>query len=257
MGENKWPHLNQILKNSDSGDTIPSNLQWGKWMHYFEHDGFQNRGSIHTHGFAYTEKKIHHCDQRCRPEGYENKQCSKGFPQPLSKTTHCSPNSLCYIYQRTKPEDRMVVPYHPETLLFWKAHINFQYVTSTGFAKYITKYVTKSEPSELFDIDEKDEYRKHVMARRLGAMELVVLLLQYPITRCSISIQYFPSAPSKYRTRSVKPIHLLQNENNDDGSEEKEEEAPYWDDAIDKYFDRPEHMPFKTEKFITCQRFED
>ncbi|CAH1766847.1 11736_t:CDS:2 [Entrophospora sp. SA101] len=51
----------------------------------------------------------------------------------------------------------MVVPYHPETLLFWKAHINFQYVTSTGFAKYITKYVTKSEPSELFDIDEKDD----------------------------------------------------------------------------------------------------
>ena len=33
-------------------------VQWGKWIHYFECDEFQNHGSIHTHGFAYTEKKI-------------------------------------------------------------------------------------------------------------------------------------------------------------------------------------------------------
>ncbi|CAG8607059.1 4740_t:CDS:2, partial [Acaulospora morrowiae] len=71
------------------------------------------------------------------------------------------------------------------------------YVTSTGFAKYITKYITKLESSELFDIDEQDEYRKHIIARRLGTMELM-------------------------------------------------DELPYWDDAIDKYFDRPDH-----ENFIT------
>ncbi|RHZ89992.1 hypothetical protein Glove_9g21 [Diversispora epigaea] len=50
----------------------------------------------------------------------------------------------------------------------------------------------------------------------------------------------FTSAPSKFRYRSVKPIHLLteiDDNNNDD-------ELLYWDDAIDKYFDRPDHPNF-------------
>ena len=111
-----------------------------------------------------------------------------------------------------------MVPYHLETLFIWRGHINFQYVTSTGFAKYITKYVTKPEPSELFDINEQDEYRKHIMARRLGAMELMVLLLQYPLIRCSVSVFYLPSAPSELRPRSVKPIHLLLSQKNDNGN---------------------------------------
>ena len=90
--------------------------------------------------------------------------CKKGFPQPLSDTTYCSPNSLRYIYRRTKDEDRWVVPYHPETLLIWNGHINFQYITTTGFARYITKYVTKPEASELHlptkSIDSLDDRHK-------------------------------------------------------------------------------------------------
>ncbi|CAH1767476.1 13410_t:CDS:2 [Entrophospora sp. SA101] len=58
----------------------------------------------------------------------------------------------------------------------------------------------KKRQQHLFDIDESDEYRKHVLAQRLGTMELMVLLLQYPLTRCSVSVQYFPSAPSELRT---------------------------------------------------------
>jgi hypothetical protein len=131
----------------------------------------------------------------------------------------------------------MVVPYHPETLLIWRRHINFQYITSTGFAKYIMKYVTKPESSELFDIDKQDEYRRHVMARRLGAIELIVLLLQYPLTRCSVSVLYLPSTLSELRTRSIKLIYLL-NTNNDDGTNDDDNDVvPYWDDTIDKYFD--------------------
>ncbi|CAH1761791.1 13433_t:CDS:2 [Entrophospora sp. SA101] len=63
-------------------------------------------------------------------------------------------------------EDRMVVSYHPETLL-----INFQYVTFE-FARYITKCVSKSKHSKLFEINETDELQKHTMAKRLGAMKL-------------------------------------------------------------------------------------
>jgi hypothetical protein len=39
-----------------------------------------------------------------------------------------------------------------------------------------------------------------------------------------------PSIPSEIRNKSVKPPYLLQQE---------EQLSPYWDDAIDKYFDRP------------------
>src|SRR5687768_13176885 len=84
MAENKWEHLKIILENTDNKDTLPTNrplhvylhyhnkltnirnklwkspdlVQWGEWLHYFERDEFQNRGTIHTHGFAYTEKSI-------------------------------------------------------------------------------------------------------------------------------------------------------------------------------------------------------
>ncbi|CAG8468233.1 10543_t:CDS:2 [Diversispora eburnea] len=68
----------------------------------------------------------------------------------------------------------------------------------------------------------------------------MILLLQYPLTRCSVSILYLPSAPSELRSRSVKPIHILTEINNDDNNEE----FPYWDEAIDEYFDRPDHPNF-------------
>jgi hypothetical protein len=83
MGEDKCPHIKEILKNTDNKDSLPTNrplhvylhyhnkltnirnklwkdpeiIQWGKYLHYFERDEFQNRGTIHTHGFTYTEKK--------------------------------------------------------------------------------------------------------------------------------------------------------------------------------------------------------
>jgi hypothetical protein len=163
MAEDKWPHLHQILQSSDNHDTLLTNYplhvymfycnylnniynklwksfnltRWKKWEHFFECDEFQNRETIHMHGFAYTEKKTlqlisldiiytdildpdtkpelyclvtifqtHHCDYRYRLQHQNNDElCSKGFLQPLSEMTHCSPNSLHYIYRHTKEED--------------------------------------------------------------------------------------------------------------------------------------------------------
>ncbi len=136
MAENKWSHLHQILQSTDNYDTLPTNhplhvymfyhnylsnihnklwknsnlVWWGKWEHFFECDEFQNKKTIHTYGFVYTEKKIpeliflniihtdipdsntepelyhlvrifqvHHCDHRCRSQGSSNELCSKGF----------------------------------------------------------------------------------------------------------------------------------------------------------------------------------
>ncbi|EXX55721.1 Pif1p [Rhizophagus irregularis DAOM 197198w] len=234
---------------------------WGKWHHHWERDEFQNRGAIHTHGIAFVEKsidelvldnviradlpdpvlepelyqkvlahQIHHCQERhCGGPPAPGKRCSKGFPQPLSVNTYEDESTLRYIYRRTKEEDRWVVPYHAPTLMLWDGHICFQYVTSAHLQKYLIKYVSKAEPSELFELYEHDAMKSHVLGRRLGSMELMLLLLGKTVCRSSIAVEYLPTLPSSERIRSIKPIHILQEEDMD----------PYWSDAVDKYFERP------------------
>jgi DNA replication protein DnaC len=236
--------------------------KWGKWKHHWERDEFQNRGAIHTHGIAYVEKsinelilnniiradlpdpnlepelyqkvlthQIHHCQEyHCGGPPTSGKRCSKGFPQPLSNITYEDNNTLHYIYKRTKEEDRWVVPYHAPTLMLWDAHICFQYVTSAHLQKYLVKYASKAEPSELFDLFEPDAMKSHILGRRLGSMELMILLLGKPVCRSSIAVDYLPSLPSSERIRSIKPVYIIQEQENID---------PYWSDAIDKYFERP------------------
>ena len=239
----------------------PNLTDWENLLHHFERDEFQNCGAIHTHGIAYLSKsipelinsnviradlpdpnlepelyelvkkhQIHTCDSRCGGPALNGSRCKKGFPQPYSNTTYEDPKSLRYIYRRTKEEDLYVVPYHAPTLFLWNGHVNFQYVTTRQFAKYMTKYVTKSEPTEYFNITEPDAFRKHVLARRLGSMELMILLLGNSICRSTIAVEFLPSIPPEVRNKSVKPPYVLQQD---------EQLSPYWDDAIDKYFDRP------------------
>jgi hypothetical protein len=69
----------------------------------------------------------------------------------------------------------------------------------------MTKYITKSEPTEYFEIHEADAFRKHVLARHLGLMELMILLLGYSIYQSSIAVEFLPSVPFKVRNKSVKP----------------------------------------------------
>ena len=98
----------------------------------------------------------------------------------------------------------------------------------------MTKYITKPENSDLFKLTEYYSYRTHILARCLGAMELMILLIGYSICRSTIATEYLPSTPPNIRTKSIKPLYLLDNENSD----------PYWADAIDKYFLRPINLCF-------------
>jgi len=78
INENGWKHLKNILSLTDNKDTNPINRllytylhyhhrlelirnklwknsklsKWGKWIHHWERDEFQNRGAIHTHEVA-------------------------------------------------------------------------------------------------------------------------------------------------------------------------------------------------------------
>src|SRR3990170_9022284 len=106
--------------------------------------------------------------------------------------------------------------------------MNAQYVTSKGFARYITKYVTKAEPSHIFNITDNDKFREHIVARRLGAMEAMFLILGETICNSSIQVKYLNTDLPNTRPKAVLPIHLLTDENDD----------PYFKDPIEKYMNR-------------------
>jgi hypothetical protein len=242
-------------------------VDWGTIDHFFERIEFQNRGAAHLHGCYWTStstsdllaqhtirsdlpdpetepelyhaviaNQIHECKPSlCSGPALPGERCKKGFPRPFSSSTYEDPASLYYIYECHKPEDQYVVPYHPATLLAWKAHINVQYVSTRGFARYMVKYISKSEPTHVFNIREGDRFQQHVVARRLGAMEAMFLLLGETICNSSIQVLYLTTEPPESRPKAVKPIHLLH----------QDENSPFWDDYVTKYFARPADVCFE------------
>ncbi|CAG8597867.1 3919_t:CDS:1 [Ambispora leptoticha] len=93
----------------------------------------------------------------------------------------------------------------------------------------MTKYVTKSELPDVFQITEQDIYQNNVIARRLGSMEQMMLLLGKHICHSSIDVLYLPTNPPETRSHTVLPIYMINNN----------ESNPYWSDMIEKYFARP------------------
>ncbi|CAJ0648043.1 5265_t:CDS:2 [Entrophospora sp. SA101] len=243
----------------------PQHSNWGNIDNFFERVEFQNRGAAHTHGVYWVTKtiekmiteniirsdlpdpdiepelyeyvsrhQIHTCSPKCGGPAAPGQTCKKGFPRPFSPMTHENNELKKYIYYCRSSKDRWVVPYHAPTLIIWNAHINIQYVNTRGLARYLNKYVTKSEPSHIFNIREGDKYREHVQARRLGSMELMFLLLGKTICDSSNSVEFLTTDPPTMRNKAIKPINYLLND----------EESPYWNDHIEKYFARPNHEEF-------------
>ena len=184
--------------------------------------------------------QIHTCkDHLCgKSPGHSdvNNPYRKGFPQPLSSITYHHPDELRYRYARFKREDQNVVPYCPQFLLIWQAHINVQYVTSAGLSKYVTKYVIKGEHKSIVSVDSMDEgIRDHIEARRIGAMEIMCLLNSKPIIKLSSSVQFLPTAMPEFRSSTIKRVHEI----------EADPDNPYYPDSIEKYFKRPNDVVFR------------
>jgi hypothetical protein len=249
---------NNVWKNSEHS-------KWDNINHFFERIEFQNRGAAHTHGVYWISKtieqminenlirsdlpdpiteselyekvkanQIHTCSSKCGGPAAPGHTCKKGFPRPFSPNTYFDNDTQHYIYRCTKPEDQWIVPYHPQTLMIWDAHMNIQYVSSRKLAFYLTKYIAKAEPSHVFNIKEGDKFREHVVARRLGSMELMFLILGETICNSSCAVTYLTTDPPTSRQKAIRPISLI-NEEDDD---------PYWKNHIEKYFNRPEEEEF-------------
>ena len=237
---------------------------------------FQLRQAIHTHMLLWVERsipeliqcnyiradvpdpvnekqlydlviahQIHTCQLHLcgKPPKHDNVNdpCKKGFPQPLSMTCYHPPGELRYRYARFKPTDQYVVPYNPRFLLIWKAHINVQYVTSEGLTKYVTKYVTKSEPISIVNLPTEDRVKAHIQARRIGAMEIMCLLNSKPIIKLSSGVAFLPNSMPEIRTLAIRPAHEI----------ERDPENPYYPDSIEKYFNRPQDPIFDNLSYST------
>ena len=68
--------------------------------------------------------QIHTCNSKCEGLAALEHTCKKGFSCPFSSHTYYNTDFQCYIYRCIKPEDQWVVPYHPQTLMIWDAHMN-------------------------------------------------------------------------------------------------------------------------------------
>ncbi|GBC19376.2 PIF1-like helicase domain-containing protein [Rhizophagus irregularis DAOM 181602=DAOM 197198] len=242
----------------------PEHSEWGNLTNFFERVEFQNRGAAHTHGVYWVSKSIeqmiaenlirsdlpdpdiepdlyekvkanqvHTCSAKCGGPATLGHTCKKGFPRPFSPVTYFDIDTQRYIYRCIKAEDQWIVPYHPQTLMIWNAHMNIQYVSSRKLAFYLTKYIAKSEPSHVFNIQEGDKFKEHIVARRLGSMELMFLILGETICNSSCAVTYLTTDPPTSRQKAIRPIYLI--DENDD---------PYWKNHIEKYFDRPEEEEF-------------
>ena len=243
----------------------PEHSGWGNLNQFFERVEFQNRGAAHTHGVYWVSKtieeminenlirsdlpnpntepdlyekvkanQIHTCSSKCGGPAAPGHTCKKGFPHPFSPNTYFDTNTQRYIYRCTKPDDQWIVPYHPQTLMIWDAHMNIQYVSSQKLGFYLTKYIAKSEPTYVFNIKEGDKFREHIVARRLGSMELMFLILGETICNSSNTVTYLTTEPPTSRQKAIRPISLISEDDDD----------PYWKNHIEKYFDRPEEEEF-------------
>jgi hypothetical protein len=249
--------------------------RFGKLLELIERFEFQLRGAIHSHCLLWTEKsvtellqsgfiradipdpvkepklhdlvmkyQIHKCkDTICGGPGKYGK-CTKGFPCDPSEKTYHQPGNPRYTYARSE-NDIWVSPYNAELLLIWEGHCNVQFVTNEGLAAYITKYVAKGEPISTLNVGDTTAVQRHVLARRIGAMEIMVLVSGLEIFRSTRGSYFVPTTLPDMRIYSVRPPAYIE-QNPDD---------PYYPDALEKYFARPRLYEQLTyfEYFKHCQ----
>jgi hypothetical protein len=124
--------------------------------------------------------------------------------------------------------------------------LNVQYCTSAGLAKYILKYITKSEPKDLYHVRKQNPLKEHLLSRRLGSIEIIILLLNFPIFHMTTASIFLVTAMPDKRSAQIKPIWML---TNDDGDDAKEE--PFFKDTIEHYLARPHTIEFENLTYFS------
>ena len=95
-----------------------------------------------------------------------------------------------WFYGKHPLNNKYIVPYSPILLKKFQCHMNVEIVNSTMALKYITKYITKGEPTLKYKPvgDKYDEIEEHFMSRYLTAFEAGWKLMKYEMSKASHSV---------------------------------------------------------------------
>ena len=217
----RWTEWKKHVLHNDKGEL-------GKVVRYWFRREYQKRGMVHIHGAIWVEPgtkpegvvraeiprgkgateelravvvkyQSHKCiDTRCFYAGTKKlPKCKYGFPAPLVAQQRPDETGLRQLYVRRCEEDRRIVPYCFSMLLILRAHSNIQEVSENGWEMYLTKYMTKPEPSIKIrqgnKLDGKTSHtERYLTTRVIGAVEANDILLQFPAKECNVDVIYLP-----------------------------------------------------------------
>ena len=191
--------------------------------------------------------------------------CRFGFPRPKSKRFALHDVLSSVIARRSKrmrkrlydlpraEEERFINDYNPTLSFLWRGNMDIQFIAENSYAicNYITKYVTKSETSNIDFLDFKDLSKSTfqnlskfayacLKSREMGAHEAADRLLQNhgQMWRSSETFVWVQAAPSNMRSRVMKNIKDLEGQKPDNN------EVFYPDVLHDFYPNRPRTPTF-------------
>ncbi len=181
--------------------------------------------------------QVHKCrPDRCNTDshGKHLQKCKYGFPYPLQNEDGMNKAGNRYLPKRRCPEDKNVVPYNPEILLLWGAHMNIQKVASAGWEMYLAKYVAKTEPSFSINVSkDASEPEKYLRTRIVGQLEVQHIILGHFLCCSSREVIYLPTDLDPEYGFLKRKQHLPQDPDSTD---------IYYSNYLEKYMDRPAEL---------------
>ncbi len=165
------------------------------------------------------DKQMHECrGSGCRRDNPDN--CKYGFPfEPqYSRRPVLDSSGKRWRYFRPGEEHRNVVPYHPQLLLIWGAHMNLQKVTGNNWSFYVLKYSMKAEPegtlnlnpinAKCLGLEGLSELQLKLLSAQLfskpvSASEAACHCLKIPMVQSDTIVNFVPCDPPDTRTVGV------------------------------------------------------
>ena len=189
--------------------------------------------------------QLHNCGKYCKriienkSNGKFTSSCRFSFPRKPSNefVLHDVVSSIVgrhtnnfkkrlYDLPRNSSE-RCINDYNPDLLLLWGGNMDIQFISENTYSicNYVTKYVTKSEKSNIDNLEFIDEsqnpYQKAtkfayslLRTRELGGHEAADRTLHNggELWRSSESFFFVPTTFPKYRSRTLKRMNDLENQ---------------------------------------------
>ncbi len=228
---------------------------------------YQARGAIHIHGVLWCSNvpaqavtaempraadsddfttmcrnlvkkhQTHHCvPKRCfkGPKDKTLTKCKYGFPFELHDKDEPDEAKLRFLYKRRHEEDASIVPYNLEMLLFWQGHLNMQFVTKHGWEIYLSKYISKAEPS--MDIQLKPEStapERFLRTRIIVCLEADTILLGKQLSHSTCKVVFLPTQLNPTISILKRKEHLPSDDDSTD---------IFYANLWEKYLDRPDTL---------------